>query len=236
MAAALVRRSRVTPRTLPRQPDRDNLPYPHRRRNRVRRVTATLAVLSLVAPGCAVRSWRPVTDAELVNAGGQSVRVEGTRGSLELAGATLAYPFLMGRPIAGSGPVYVDVEPDASVGVRRCDAERETGRVVRAPVRDASRLVGCEVQIETLRGPVAVRVRGAFGAHEVFGEPLACHDDRGRTRECTGLVRVDLRQYDRVDARRRDVPLSVAATAGAASLAALAVLYAACVWAFAHAE
>jgi hypothetical protein len=236
MAAALVRRSRVAPHAPSRPPGRDNAPNPHQRRNRVRRATAALAVLSLVAPGCAVRSWRPVTDAELESAGGQSVLVEGTPGRVELAGAVLAYPFLIGRPIAGSGPVYVDVEPDASVGVRGCDTERETGRVVRAPVRDASRLVGCDVQLETLRGPVALRVRGAFGAREVFGEPLACRDDHGRTRECTGLVRVDLRQYDRVDARRRDVPLSVAATVGAASLAALVVLYAAGVWALAHAE
>jgi len=209
---------------------------PSRRGNPTRCTIAAVAILSLVSPGCAVHSWRPVTDAELRDAAGGSVRVEGKLGAVELAGTTLAHPYLEGRPTGGHGPVYVQVPPGTSAGVRRCAGEPDSGRVVRFAVQDASRLVGCEVQLETAKGRVAIRVRRALGACEVYGEALECRDDRGRVQACTGLVRVDLRQYESVERRVRDAPLTVAATVGALSLVGLAAFYVVGLLAVGHLE
>jgi hypothetical protein len=205
------------------------------RRNRARRATAGLVILSHVLPGCAVHGWRPVADAEVQDLASRAVRVDGDRGTVELASARLTYPYLVGRPTGGNGPVQVDVPPDARVGVFRCAGAPDEGRVRWAAAPDASRLVGCDVRIETARGSVALRVRGAYGANELIGDLLPCRDEGDRA-ECTGLVRVDLRQYEHVGVRERDVPLTVVATLGAVSLVTLGVVWVAGVLALSHME
>lgn len=208
---------------------------PPARRSQARRALAVLAILSLVSPSCAVHGWRPVADAEVGDVAARAVRVAGDRGTVELASTRVAYPYLIGRPIKGDGPVHVDVPQGARVGVLRCAGARDQGRVVWIASRDPSRLVGCDVRIETAQGSVALRVQGAFGADELFGELLPCRDELGHS-DCTGLVRVDVRQYEHVEVRTRDVPLSVAATLGAASLVALGVFYVWAVRALSHLE
>lgn len=200
-----------------------------------RTAIAVLTILALITPGCAVHTWQPAAPAELRQERGQSVRVDGPRGRVEIAGATLAYPFLTGRLIAGNGPVSVDVEPGTIARVGGCRGDRDDGRVLRFEVQDVSRLIGCDVQLETANRSVAVRVRGSFGG-EVFGESLPCRDERGRRLECTGRVRVDLRQYDRLDLLRRDQALSVATTLGAVGAVAVAALYVAALSAFRNLE
>jgi hypothetical protein len=135
---------------------------PPARRSQARRAPAALAILSLVFPGCAVHSWRPV--AEVGDLGASAVRVAGDRGTVELASTRLAYPYLIGRLITGDGPVHVDVPQGARVGILRCAGARDQGRVLWVAGRDPSRLVGCAVRIETAQGWVALRVRGTFGA------------------------------------------------------------------------
>ncbi len=200
-----------------------------------RTATAVLTILSLVTPGCAVHTWQPASDAELRRQGGQSVRVDGPLGWVEIAGATLSYPILTGRPIAGNGPVSVAVEPGTIARVGGCRGDHDDGRVLEFEVQDVSSLIGCDVQLETARRSVAVRVRGSFEG-EVFGVPLPCRDERGRRLECTGRVRVDLRQYERLDVRRQDQALSVAATVAAVGAVAVTALYVAAAFAFSNME
>jgi hypothetical protein len=206
---------------------------PPARRSRARRAPAALAILSLVFPGCAVHSFQPVADAEVGHLAASAVRVAGDRGTVELASTRVAYPYLTGRLIKGDGPVQVDVPQGARVGILRCAGARDQGRVLWVAGRDPSRLVGCDVRIETAQGSVALRVQGASGADGLFGDALPCRDERGR---CTGLVRVDLRQYEGVEMLQRDVPLSVAAALGAAFLVAYGLFYLFAAAALSHLE
>jgi hypothetical protein len=125
-------------------------------------------------------------------------------GTVELTVTGGSYPRLVGRARPGSGPVFVElgrvtrIEVGGQKGARQPDSRTVT----------PSDAVGADVQVQTDTGSVALHVVALDGA-ALRGRVIECRGPGDIP--CTGVVEVNLADFDRVELRRVDTAKTVAA-------------------------
>jgi hypothetical protein len=181
---------------------------------RGRRRVAWVALASLIFATCSTHKWEvsPLTeiDVQKTTAARRTVRLHTPDGPVEMALRRLAFPFVEGVPVGGTGLVDLDLRPVTAFTVVVKKKSHET-RTSKKATEDAFRAAGLPTQVvrfDTPEGFVTLDV-------ERLDYPLV----RGRPRDndATGLVRVDLRSVTKLEVRSRDTAKTIFLALGVAA-------------------
>jgi hypothetical protein len=182
------------------------------RRPASRRLLAVVTAVAFGASGCAVHSWRPVADPA-VPLPGRTLRAVGPAGEVWLEVVRYETPILKGRLLGGNGRVRVALTTETSLRVRRCGRPGETRPVPPSTepgsTAEIARLTGCDVQLETREGAVAVTVESVSASGEIVGRLLGVECRAGQSCPLAPVC-LDLRDYARVEELRVDEGRTVA--------------------------
>jgi hypothetical protein len=190
---------------------------------------ALVLAAALTFPSCVAHGWRPVALTDIAvrqeHLPERSVRLLTRMGWLDLEPVTgVAFPFLEGRPRSSPGEALLDLRTVTRLAEV---SARGALRTISAPDPQSLALVGLRVRFETEGGPVVLDVTGQEYPI-VRGHPRECEGSRGQEAQCTGVVRVDLREVKALEVRATDIGKSVGVTllAVGGTLAVLAVIVA----------